>query len=1027
MQGKGLVKFFLVVFFLVVAYQFLLILPTRKVEKNARDYATEKVGVKADNSTAWNEAQRDYIDSISKEDVLNLGIKKYTYEELKEQQLALGLDLRGGMSVVMQVDLVDLVKALSKGSQDPNFLQAVNRARDRLSTSTLDYVTLFAEEYKKVAPDQRLSSIFALNPDLREDINFETSDAKVLEVIRAQAEETVERTFEKVKKRIDKFGTIQPNVTLDKRVNRIIVELPGVENAERARNYLQATAVLQFFEVYRYNELQYKLNQANSALQSRESAQGGEVFQDVDSSQMVIDTLTGARTDSFYLANKEKIDDLATSTVGLGPLFEIFTPNNQNQYYQAIMGVANERDTAKVSDFLKSKEFTGVMPRDAKFLWGSQPVKETVGGSVVVSENFGLYAVKIPRNSNGEARLEGDKVTDARHDIDGSNNTSSYVVSLTMNPDGAKIWRTMTKDNIGREVAIVLDDEVVSAPVVNQEISGGRSQISGDFSAQEAEDLANILKVGKLPARTEVIESAVVGPSLGSDNINSGLMSLIVGLLLVLAFMVVYYSTGGIISIIALFANIFFIIGSLASFGTVLTLPGIAGIVLTIGMAVDANVIIYERIREELRDGKTMLLAIKDGFTASYSAIIDANVTTILTAFVLNYFGQGPIKGFAIVLIIGVLCSLFAAVLVARLMIDWHTGRGGKIGFWTGFSKDAFSKLNIDFIGKSKTTMIISAVVILAGLASMFTRGFELGIDFKGGRSYTVKLAENIDVNKMRTVMATPFGSAPLVKEFGSANQVEITTDYMIDQNTDDADIAVQKALYEGMKTYTGKDFSYEEFTKDDGILQRSIKVGPTIADDIRQSSIYATIFALLFIFLYILLRFRKWQYGLGAVAALFHDVLFVLGLFSILHGIMPFAMEIDQAFIAAILTVVGYSINDTVVVFDRIREFFNTYTKKDKVEVINLAINNTVSRTVITSLTTLFVVLMLFIFGGGSIKGFAFALVIGIIVGTYSSVFVASPIVSHLMSEEEVKSISGGKKAKTGKGEYKRRATTTE
>jgi len=585
----------------------------------------------------------------------------------------------------------------------------------------------------------------------------------------------------------------------------------------------------------------------------------------------------------------------------------------------------------------------------------------------------------------------------------------------------------MTRKNLKREVAITLDDEVVSAPTVQSEINNGRTEITGNFSPDEATDLANILKIGKLPAEPQIIEEAIVGPTLGEKNIRSGLTSLAVGLALVLIFMILYYGTGGVFSIIALLANILFLVGTLSSYGTVLTMAGIAGIVLTIGMAVDANVIIYERIREELRAGKTMGTAIVDGFNASYSAIIDANVTTILVAGVLAYFGQGPIKGFAVVLIFGVLCSLFAAVLLTRLMIDWWISKDRPISFATPMFKNAFSNLNIDFVGKGKYALMFSGAIILLGLGSIFTKGFDLGVDFTGGRSYTVLLDDAIDTEKMRSSLGAAFeGNTPVVKTFGSSNQIEITTKYLSEDNSKDADDQVIAALYKGVNEYAGGTLGAEQaFREGRGALQRSSKKGPTIADDTRRSSFISTFLALLLIFAYIWIRFRKWQYSLGAVAALFHDVLIVLSVFSLLHGILPFSLEIDQAFIAALLTVVGYSINDTVVVFDRIREFFDSYTGKSKEEVINLGVNNTISRTIITSLTTLFVILMLFLFGGAVIRGFAFALLIGVLVGTYSSVFVATPVVNYLTSEAEFRRTKSGRANTDAKKKgYQRRVT---
>jgi len=1023
MQGKGLVKFFLVLLLAVVAYQFLLLLPTRRAESKARAHAAQASGTTDGTDSKFIDAEASYLDSISNEEILNLGIKKYTYQELKGQQLAMGLDLQGGMSVVMQVDLVEMVKKMAAGSQNQSFLAALEGAKEEMrGTSGVDYITLFREKFNEVAPGETLANIFAVNPALRDKINFDSSDDEVVQLLRTEADETVQRTFELLKKRIDKTGVTQPNVTLDERVDRISVELPGVKNPERVREYLTGTAKLEFWETYRPSDQEVvgDLVRANQALSALTPVESTPTLQDVDSTKMEFDDL-GNRIDEFYTTNKEALESQTTTPVSSNVLFNLLTPNN-GQYSQIVHGVANERDIPKIDELLAKREVTSNMPNDAAFRWGADRYKDPNSGDATKLRE--LYIIKSKRGE--PAQVEGDKITDANAGLDGQRNI--YTVSLSMNQEGARSWGQMTRKNLKKEVAITLDNEVVSAPTVQSEINDGRTEITGNFTPDEATDLANILKIGKLPAEPQIIEEAIVGPTLGEKNIRSGLLSMAVGLSLVLIFMILYYGTGGIFSIIALMANILFIVGALSSYGTVLTMAGIAGIVLTIGMAVDANVIIYERIREELRAGKTMGTAIADGFQASYSAIIDANVTTILVAMVLAYFGQGPIKGFAVVLIIGVLCSLFAAVLLTRLMIDWWTSKKERaISFSTPMFKNAFANLNIDFVGKGKYALIGSAIFITIGLGSIFTRGFDLGVDFTGGRSYTVLLDDAIDTEKMRSTLAAEFGGgAPVVKTFGSNNQIEITTKYLSEDSSLEADNQVIAALYKGVNKYTGGKLTDEnKFRNGNGALQRSSKKGPTIADDTRRSSFLSTSIALLLIFLYIWLRFRKWQYSLGAVAALFHDVLIVLSIFSLLHGILPFSLEIDQAFIAALLTVVGYSINDTVVVFDRIREFFDSYTGKSKEEVINLGVNNTISRTIITSLTTLFVILMLFLFGGAVIRGFAFALLIGVLVGTYSSVFVATPVVNYLTSEAEFKRTKSGRANTNAKKKgYQRRVT---
>jgi len=996
------------------AYTFGLFIPTRQVEKRAERYAAQQTASVKDGSIKefqQRKYRQSFLDSLSNETILNLGFRKFTYMDLVKQQLALGLDLKGGMSVVMQVDLRDLIVQLSDDSEDPNFRKALTKATELQTSAQSDYITLFRRAFEDIAPGQKLAPIFQNN--LREEIKFETSNAEVASILREKANETVNLTYTRLKQRIDKFGVTQPNVTLDPNTDRIIVELPGVGNPERARKYLQATANLEFFDTYRIAEVQTRLTQANEKLKAKDALNkkdSVETVAPVDTTN----TLDSLGTDSI------KTPTTPTNN-SAGPLFSILSPNFQTQqgyfFQRCVIGISSIGDTAEVNRLLATPEVN--MPKDLRFKWSEKTTKDNDGKP---TEQILLYAIKLP--SGGEAELQGDMIESARADLDAQSN--AYTVSLSMKAEGRQVWARMTQAAVGenREVAIILDNQVVSSPSVQSAINDGRTQITGNFSPQEAQDLANILQVGKLPAKTQIIEEAIVGPSLGADNINSSLTSLTIGMLLVLVFMVMYYGSGGVVSIIALILNIIFIFASLASLGTVLTLPGIAGIILTIGMAVDANVIIYERIREELRAGKTMLTAVTDGFKASYSAIIDANVTTMLTAVVLFYFGLGPIKGFAAVLMVGVVASLFTAVLVGRLMIDWWMGRGGKIAFSTKVSESAFSKMNFDFIKARRISYVVSGSIILVGLISFATLGFELGVDFKGGYSYAVQFDKSVDVDDIREKMTVAFDNeAPIVKTFGGNNTYEITTSHMIKDQSEGVDSIVLRKLYNGVISILGADapadMTLKRFagTDDSGTsatyLTRSIKVGPTIADDITQSAFKAAIFALLFIFLYIFLRFRKWQYSLGAVAALFHDVLIVLSVFSIGKLFLPFSLEIDQAFIAAILTVIGYSINDTVVVFDRIREFINAYTRKDKKEVFNLAVNNTISRTIITSLTTLFVVLILFIFGGGSIRGFAFALVIGIIVGTYSSVFVATPIVYDLSGDISPKEV--GKTTKYG------------
>lgn len=1013
MQAKGLIKVFLILLTVVSLIQYLFLLPTNKVEKAALNYATETTSQIEDPQTrnqAIRDAQSSYLDSLSNEIIFKVPLlKNFTYNDLKKRQIGLGLDLKGGISTVLQVDLKEFVVSLSNNSKDPVFLAALENADKAQVGAQTDFITLFGQEWGKIANGKTLASVFSRNQSLRENINLNTPDSQVLSVLRSKANETVELTFNRMKDRIDKFGVVQPNISLDAARDLILVELPGVDNAERARSFLQATAKLEFWNVYRISDggLLSSFFEADERLKS---SLGTPSAVTVDSIMVPVYDSLGMVIDSTMEAVQPGANNPMANS---GPLLSVFNLNTQTAaglaFPLSVMGTAERNKKDLVMQYLEKPEIRRLFPQDIKFLWAAKPMVDF--STRKVTNQYELYAIKQDRG-RVEAPLTGESIVDAFSNQDPFN--KEVGVSLKMSNNGARVWGDMTtkaaQDN-NREIAIVLDDEVVSCPRVNTPITDGNSSISGNFTLQEANDLANILQVGKLPAKTRIIQESLIGPSLGQDNINKSLISLLVGFGLVLAFMIIYYSTSGVFSIIALFANLFFIFGALSSFGTVLTLPGIAGIVLTIGMAVDANVIIYERIREELRSGKTFLTAISDGYKNSYSAIIDANVTTLLTAFVLAYFGIGPIKGFAVVLIIGVICSVITAVLLCQLLIDWWTiTKGRKIEFNTGISRNAFSNLTIDWIGKRKISYLISGIVILAGFVSFFTRGFELGVDFKGGRSYNIEFVQDIDAQDLRTELEQSFGATPIVKAISTNRMYNITTSYLINESGETVDNEVLTKLYEGVSKVSEAGLTIEQFKNPEALnathISSSTKVGPTIAEDIKSSSYKSTIFALLLIFFYIFLRFSKWQYSTGAVVALIHDVLILLSVFSLAHGWMSFSLEIDQAFIAALLTIIGYSMNDTVVIFDRIREYYNSYAARTRRELINAAINSTLSRTIITSLTTLLVVGMLMLFGGASIKGFAFALVLGVIVGTYSSVFIASPIMYDLSGEFSEKQI---------------------
>jgi SecD/SecF fusion protein len=982
MKAKGLIRFFVIAFALVCLYQLSFTLVTSRVEKKAKAYAKGDAAL-----------ERRYLDSLSDVTVYNLLIRKFTYQQAKEQQLNLGLDLQGGMNVVMEVSVADVIRALSNFSKDATFNKALELAAQRQANSQLDFVTLFEQSFTELDPNGKLAAIFATRENQGK-IDYNSSNAQVMEVIRTETEGAIDRSFNILRTRIDKFGVTSPNIQRQQGTGRIIIELPGVDNPERVRRLLQGSAKLEFWETYESAEILERLFEVNKMLGDRNKLKGG-----ADSTSKATTAAAAADTSKkqddllSQIAEKESTD---TSAGGLdqakaqaeNPLFAVLMP----AVFQAedgstraadgpAVGSASIRDTAKVNAYLNMPEVKSMLPRNLRLLW-------TVKGRGDGNKFLDLVAIKA-RANDSRAPLEGDVITDARESID---NFGQVEVSMTMNAEGAKTWRRLTADNIERSIAIVLDDYVYSYPNVKSEISGGMSSISGNFTPDEAKDLANILKAGKLPAPARIVEEAIVGPSLGAEAIRSGVISMVAGLMLVVMFMIAYYGSGGIIANVALLANIFFIFGVLASLQAVLTLPGIAGIVLTIGMSVDANVLIFERIREEMRKGKSLRQGIIDGFNHAYSSIIDANVTTILVGIILYSFGTGPIRGFATTLIIGILTSLFSAIFITRMLIDWQVAREKVVTFSTNWSERIFANISVNFLARRKLWYAFSLTVIVAGLISMFTVGFNLGVDFKGGRSYVVQFDEAKRSIDIRTALTSYLGGAPEVKTFGAADKFKITTSYKIDENTPEVDLEVEQKLHEGLSTLMASKIDFDKF-KESRILS-SQKVGPTIADDIKASAIMSIIISILVIAAYILIRFRKIEYSLGAAASLLHDVLFVLSAFTLLWKVMPFSMEIDQAFIAAILTIIGYSINDTVVVFDRLREFLGLHHGGDNENVINGAINSTLSRTINTALTTIIVVLILFLFGGEVIRGFTFALLIGLIIGTYSSIFIASAVV---------------------------------
>jgi len=995
MQNKGAITLLAVLIGLVSIYQLSFTFKTSQVENVAKVYAESGQGT-----------EKEYLDSISNKTVYNiLGIAKFSYKECKELELNMGLDLKGGMNVTMGVDVADVIVALSEDSQQTTFKKAIEEAkRIRKEGSSDDFITLFGEAYEKYSPNTSLAdaNIFTKDP-LKSKIKVGASNKKVLSILRKETDSAIDNIFLVLRNRIDQFGVIQPNIRKSDIYGRIVIELPGIKDPERVKNLLEQAAVLEFYETFDNPDFIKYLEQANK--EARVLAEAQESANDVKiTAKSTVNekpvTSKEVKKDSNSLISSIAQDSLNKEEqynlyLKQNPLFTVLHPNvnRQSQAVQgSCIGYASLKDTAKINKLLATPQIKSLFPRNAKLVWEMKPN----------DDNFiRLHAIKIP--IRGKARLDGSVVTDARKTFD-SKGSATPSVSMNMNGQGAREWAKMTKENVGHCIAIVLDGKIASSPNVNGEITGGSSSISGSFTIQEAEDLANILKSGKIMAKTHVIASDVVGPSLGRESITSGMWSFIIAFGLILVYMLFFYSKGaGFAADVALVVNLFFIFGILASFGAVLTLPGIAGIVLTMGMSVDANVLIYERIIEELKGGKGMKLAIKEGYNHAYSAIIDGNVTTLLTGFILYYYGEGPIKGFATTLIIGIFTSLFTAIFISRLILDRSSKNNKIVTFSTKSTKNWLSNIHIKFLKVKKIPYIISSIILVICITSLCTRGLDKGIDFVGGRTYVVKFDQPVNVQDIASSLEDVFDAAPEVKTFGGDEQVKITTKFEIDKEGAEADKHVGDLLFQGLTSYLKKGTTEKEFNTVN--IQQSQKVGPAVASDVARSAYKAVIIALIVIFLYIMMRFTRWQYSAGAVLSLMHDVLIVIGIFSLFAGVLPFSLEVDQSFIAAILTVVGYSINDTVVIFDRIREYIQIYPKRARNEISDLALNSTLRRTFSTSLSTLVVLIAIFIFGGTSIRGFVFALLIGVVIGTYSSLFIATPIAYDLIMRKEKKS----------------------
>ncbi|SMD42702.1 SecD/SecF fusion protein [Aquiflexum balticum DSM 16537] len=972
MRNQGVIVFLTVVVTALCLYYLSFTFVSNNIQQKAVAYATDESG-----NVEFAKKQA-YLDSIYREPVYNFLGAKFTYKEIKETELGLGLDLQGGMHVTLEVSPVEIVKGLSGNSKDAAFNAALEDAAEASKTSNEKYVDLFYIAWQNNAPDQKLSGIFATAAN-RGRISLETSDTDILKIIDTEVENAIERSFNILRTRVDRFGTSQPNIQRIQGSGRIQIELPGVDNPERVRNLLQGVAKLQFWEVAEVNEYLAELELVNSLLVAESNANKTETTPADTTSTEEGDLASQLEQ---QLAETKEPDDFSSQ---ISPIFSL-SKSNAGLIYEI-------RDTVAINRIFAREDVKSLLPRNIKFLWS---VKPQTSDNLELLE---LHAIKVSRSSD-QAPLEGDVVTDARQTLD---QTSRPAVSMQMNAEGARKWRKLTSENIGRRIAVVLDDFVYTAPMVQGEIPSGQSEITGNFSMEEAKDLANILKSGSLPAPTKIVEEAIIGPTLGKDAQSQGIISMVAGLVLVVLFMVAYYAKGGFVAIAALVFNIFFILGILAQLGAALTLPGIAGIVLTIGMSIDANVLIFERIKEEIRNGAGLIAAINEGYKKAFSAILDSNVTTFLTGAILYALGQGPVKGFAIVLMIGIASSFFSAVFITRLIVHWSTKKGDKssISFSTPWAGNLLGNLNIDFLSKRKIAYIISSTIIVIGLAIAAINGLKFGVDFTGGRSYIVEFSQPVVESDLKVGLDGEFDGSVEVKTFGGNNIVKVTTSYLINEDDDDSNAEVENKVKEGIAKITGLALTTgSEIGDGQFAIRGSSKVGATVADDIKKSSAEAMFFALVAIFLYILLRFRKWQFSLGSIIALVHDVLFVIAAFAIASALGA-TFEIDQVFIAAILTVVGYSINDTVIVFDRIRENIEFRGTSKLVNMFNDAINQTMARTLITSFTTLIVVLVLLIFGGEVLRGFSFALFIGIVVGTYSSIYIASPIVVDLMKKE--------------------------
>ncbi|MEH6765541.1 MAG: protein translocase subunit SecDF [Aequorivita antarctica] len=996
MQNKGLITVFAILFGLVSIYQLSFTYVASKVEDSAKEFANSKFSENEPHER--DNAEARYLDSVGTQSIF-LGID---YNDAKERELNKGLDLKGGINVILEVSVKDILKGLANNTKDPAFNQALENAKELQKNSQDTYIESFFQAFEALPGENELASpdIF-FNKNLEDVIDIGMTNAQVKPIIEKKIDESITSAFEVLRKRIDKFGVTQPNIQRLGKSARILVELPGAKDVDRVKKLLQSTAQLEFWDVYKFDEMAGFLQAADTktgeiamAKNASETETTKTVVDSTKTEEDDVSKLLGGQDVKDSLVNDNKANPILSKMVSLG------------SQGSPVIATFRLKDTSTINGYLRNPQVKSLLPtelRFAKFVWGLPEADAQLNGEEITA----LYALK--GNRDNVPPLGGSVVVDARQEYD---NLSRVVVSMQMNGQGAKVWEQMTGDAYQNQsqIAIVLDNIVYSAPgVTSGPIAGGRSQISGNFTVPQGQDLANVLRAGKLPASAEIIQGEVVGPTLGHEAIDSGVMSFIVALFIVLLWMIGYYGKAGAFADIALMVNILFIFGILAGLGAVLTLPGIAGIVLTVGMSVDANVLIFERIKEELAKGKAQKDAVKDGFNNALSSILDANITTGLTGLILLVFGTGPIQGFATTLLIGIATSLFTAIFITRLFIDSYTKNGKPLPCSTSVTKDLFKNVSIQFLRKRKIAYVISGILILISVTSLFTIGLNQGVDFVGGRTYTVRFEKDVNSQEIQSNLIKTFGSAE-AKTYGGDNQLKITTKYKVDETGTEVDEEIEHMLFETVKKDMPADMTYDKFVGDQtgktiGRMEY-YKVSPTIADDIKKDSFWAVFGSLVVVFLYILLRFRRWQFSLGAVAAVAHDVIIVLGVFSLTYRFMPFSMEIDQAFIAAILTVIGYSLNDTVIVFDRIREYFGEHPGWKMNRIIDVALSSTLGRTLNTSFTTLIVLLCMFFFGAESIRGLLFAIIVGIVVGTYSSLFIATPIMYDTVKRKKVEDL---------------------